>query len=98
MGLIKKFSPYIKNFFKRADTFLLVVCLICTLFGIYAIQGVTMSEHTSKYVIVQGFAMVLGVIAFVIFTVIDPDLIADKWIYLTIFNIAIICNEIFGFS
>ena len=72
--------------------FLLVMCLICTVFGIYAIQGVTASEHTSKYVIVQGFAMLLGIGAFIVFTVIDPDLIADKWIYLSIFNVLIIAN------
>ena len=95
MGLIKKLSPYIKNFLKRADMFLLVMCLICTVFGIYAIQGVTASEHTSKYVIVQGFAMLLGIGAFIIFTVIDPDLIADKWIYLLIFNVLIICGLLF---
>ena len=95
MGPIKKLSPYIKNFFKRADIFLLVVCLICTLFGIYAIQGITMNEHTSKYIIVQSFAMCLGIAAFVFFTVIDPDLIADKWVYLTIFNVVIICGLIF---
>ena len=95
MGLIKKLSPYIKNFLKRADMFLLVMCLICTVFGIYAIQGVTASEHTSKYVIVQGFAMLLGIGAFIVFTVIDPDLIADKWIYLSIFNFLIICGLLF---
>ena len=95
MGLIKKLSPYIKNFLKRADMFLLVMCLICTVFGIYAIQGVTASEHTSKYVIVQGFAMLLGIGAFIVFTVIDPDLIADKWIYLLIFNVLIICGLLF---
>ena len=75
--------------------FLLVMCLICTVFGIYAIQGVTASEHTSKYVIVQGFAMLLGIGAFIVFTVIDPDLIADKWIYLSIFNFLIICGLLF---
>ena len=86
---------YVRNFFKRADIFLLVMCLICTIFGIYAIQSTTMSEHTSKYVIVQSFAMCLGVCAFVFFTVIDPDLIADKWIFLTFFNVAIIIGLIF---
>ena len=75
--------------------FLLVMCLICTVFGIYAIQGVTASEHTSKYVIVQGFAMLLGIGAFIVFTVIDPDLIADKWIYLLIFNVLVICGLLF---
>ena len=70
--------------------FLLAVCIICTLFGIICIHSITSSSGSAKYVIVQGFAMCLGIVAFVIFTVIDPDLIADKWIYLTIFNVLFI--------
>lgn len=95
MGLINKLSGLTKEFFKRADLFLLAVCIICTLFGIFAIRSITLSEHTSKYVIVQAFAMCLGIAAFVIFTVIDPDLIADKWVYLSIFNVIIIVGLIF---
>ena len=70
--------------------FLLAVFIICTLFGIICIHSITSSSGSAKYVIVQGFAMCLGIVAFVIFTVIDPDLIADKWIYLTIFNVLFI--------
>ena len=39
--------------------------------------------------------MFLGIGAFVVFTVIDPDLIADKWVYLTIFNVLFIVGLIF---
>ena len=95
MGLINKLSGLTREFFKRADLFLLAVCIISTLFGIVAIRSATLSEHTSKYIIVQAFAMLIGIGAFVIFTVIDPDLIADKWIYLTILNFVLIFGLVF---
>ena len=69
--------------------------MICTIFGIVMIYSMTSSYGWAKYVVVQGFAMFLGIGAFVIFTVIDPDLIADKWVYLTIFNVLFIVGLIF---
>lgn len=75
--------------------FLLTMCVICTVFGIVMIYSMTSSYGWAKYVIVQAFAMVLGIAAFIVFTVIDPDLIADKWLYLTIFNVLFIVGLIF---
>ena len=59
------------------------------------IYSMTKSYGWTRYVVVQGFAMLLGIAAFVVFTVIDPDLIADKWVYLTIFNVLFIVGLIF---
>lgn len=73
---------------------LLALCTICTIFGIVCIYSITGSSGSAKYVIVQTFAMFLGIAAFVIFTVIDPDIIADKWIYITIFNVIFILGLI----
>ena len=75
--------------------FLLAVCIICTVFGIVMIYSMTKSYGWTKYVVVQAFAMLLGIAAFIVFTVIDPDLIADKWVYLTIFNVLFIVGLIF---
>lgn len=59
------------------------------------IYSMTKSYGWTRYVVVQGFAMLLGIAAFVVFTVIDPDLIADKWVYLTIFNVLFILGLVF---
>lgn len=69
--------------------------MISTIFGIVMIYSMTRSYGWTKYVVVQSFAMLLGLFSFVIFTVIDPDLIADKWVYLTIFNVLFIVGLIF---
>ncbi len=86
----KKFSAMVKDFTKRADMFLLVTCIITTLVGIVAIRSATLSFGSSKFVIVQTFSLFLGIGAYVLFTYIDPDLIADKWVYLCVFNALII--------
>lgn len=90
MLIIRKFSELIRDFVKRADMFLLGACVLTTLIGIVAIRSATMSFHSSKFIIVQGFSLCLGIVAYVIFTVIDADLIADKWVYLCVFNALII--------
>ena len=84
---IRKLKPYIKDFFKRADIFLLAVCVISSIFGIIMIEravtgmyegGWNMSAP-SRYLAVQIASMILGLIAYVLFTVIDVDLIAQQW-------------------
>ena len=91
---MKRLSGVFKEFFRRADLFLLIMCVVCTLFGIVAIRSATLSFHSSKYIIVQAFAMCLGLGAFVVFTYLDPDLIADKWMFLTVFSAVFILGLI----
>ena len=67
------------------------MCILCTLLGIVAIQSATMPNST-RYVLVQGFAMLLGIGAFVVFTVIDPDVIAEKWLLLTVLSVIFIAG------
>lgn len=86
----KKFVELAKDYTKRADMFLLVTCVITTIIGIIAIRSATLSYESSKFVIVQTFSLLIGICAYVLFTYIDPDLIADKWVYLCVFNALII--------
>jgi len=84
---MKKAMSYAKEFFHRADIFLLVMGLICAIFGIVVISSATASYHSAKYVIVQSASLILGVIAFVVMTVLDVDVLADKWQILCAFNV-----------
>ena len=75
---MKKALSYAKEFFHRADIFLLVMGLICATFGIIVISSATASYHSAKYVIVQSASLILGVVAFVAMTVLDVDVLADN--------------------
>ncbi|MBQ7895263.1 MAG: FtsW/RodA/SpoVE family cell cycle protein, partial [Oscillospiraceae bacterium] len=102
--IIQKIKPLVKQFFQRADIFLLFLCIGCALFGTVMVYITTlgMSEagalsNPTKFVIVQLFSMVLGIIAFVIFTVIDADLLGDQWKLLCIVNVLLlVALVIFG--
>ena len=96
---MKKVMSYAKEFFHRADIFLLVMGLICAIFGIVVISSATASYHSAKYVIVQSASLILGVIAFVVMTVLDVDVLADKWQILCAFNVVFLLMLIpFGVS
>lgn len=79
-------TSVIKNFFKRADILLLAVCVLCSVLGIFAIRSATADMGSSKYIIVQTFSLFLGLLAFFVFTIIDPDVIAKQWKLLALFS------------
>ena len=106
MSEIKKgIKPYIKQFFDRADIFLLVLCTVCSIFGILMIDkavvgmaagGWDMSSPT-KYIVVQTFSMFLGIGAFVLFTIIDADILGSHWKILCAINaLLLVALVIFG--
>ncbi len=67
---------------------LLALCVISSVFGIIVIRSATLTyDNPNKFVFVQLLSMLMGVGAFVLLTVIDADIIADKWMYLCIFDV-----------
>ena len=98
MSPIKTLKPYIRQFFQRADIFLLVICTICSIFGILMVDkavvgmvngGWNMSAP-SKYIAVQVFSMFLGIGAFVVFTIIDADILGSQWKLLCAVNVLLL--------
>ena len=87
---MKKIPELVKEFVKRADMVLLTLCVISAVFGIVVISSATASYDTPKYVIVQAAALLIGLVLFVVLTVIDLDIIADKWPLLLIFSIVLV--------
>lgn len=97
--IIKNAKKYIKIFFQRADIFLLVMCITCSIFGIVAIEkavtgmaegGWAGMENPAKFIIVQVFSMFLGIGMFVLFTIIDSDLLGEQWKALCAVNVLLI--------
>ena len=81
---VKKAMPYIKDFFKRADMVLFTLCFICAVFGIVMISSATATSKNGNlsYIFVQSFAMLIGIGLFVVLTVLDIELLTDKWVLL----------------
>ena len=94
---IKKLQPYIRQFMDRADVFLLIICLICSVFGTIMVYRASSSMvaagwemNTNKQIIVQVFSIFLGIGAFVVLTVIDADLLAGQWKFLILIQILLL--------
>ena len=86
-----EFWRYIRShtsdFRHRADIFLLAISCVCTIFGLILIASATKAlpgAHTQ--VPVQIFSFFLGLFLYYVFTVIDVDIIAERWIILLIFE------------
>ena len=94
---IEKFKYAVRQFFQRADIFLLVMSVICASYGLVLVSRATASMGSSKFIIVQAFSLFLGLIAFVVLTVLDADILGEQWKWLCVINIALlVALVIFG--
>ena len=82
----------VRHFFKTADIFLLMVCLACSAYSIVLISSAarTLSGGATRYIIVQAAATLIGVVCFVIFSLIDVEDLTRYWKFLLAFNIGFI--------
>ena len=94
---INKVKKNVEMFFERADIFLLVMCIICSLYGIVivkrAVTGMTAGgalSNPTKFVVVQAFSMFLGIGMFIVLTVLDSDLLGQQWKALCVINVLLL--------
>lgn len=80
----------IGDFIKKADMLLLLLCTVTTIFGIVAISSATNYYGSDRYVTVQTAALVLGIVIYVLLTLVDVDIIAERRELLLIFCILFI--------
>ena len=94
---MKRFRQLLGAYLRLSDSLLLLLCLLAAGFGMVLIYSATRSYGSERYLIVQGVALVLGLGLFVFFSLVDADLIADRWMLLFGFNIALlIVLKLFG--
>lgn len=75
---MKKSIGQILDFLKRSDSLLLVLCLAASIFGIVLIDSATNYLETNQYVLIQTAALILGLILYFVFTILEVDVLADK--------------------
>ena len=84
MEATKRFLPQIKEFFRRADLLLFILCIICAFYGLIVIWSATQHFETgpARYIIVQLIGIIIGIAAYVVITVIDLDIFSEHWKWL----------------
>ena len=84
------FSP-IRDFFKKGDVVLLLLCLTASGFGLALIFSATQylgETRWIRFVLVQFVAILLGVVAYILLTFVDFQLFVEKrWKVLLVFNV-----------
>ena len=83
-----KFSD-IRGFLKRADMLLFFLCLAAATMGLVAISSATATMGQS-YIYVQLFALLIGIVLYFVFTLIDVDIFADQWPLLLVAEVGLI--------
>jgi cell division protein FtsW (lipid II flippase) len=93
---MKKTFAWLRDYFRRADMPLLFLCIICAVFGIVVISSAVQTYgNPAKYVVVQTLALGIGIVLYIVMTVIDIDILADKWVLLCVFNVLFLGTLIF---
>ncbi len=87
---MREYIQELKDFFRKGDVFLLVLCLIATAFGCLVIASTTNTMGSARYIIVQIGACILGVLFFIIISSIDADFLSEHRAQLTLFNCALL--------
>lgn len=79
----------VRGFLKRADVLLFFLCLAASVMGLVAISSATRSMGQS-YIYVQSLALIIGVVLYFLFTLIDADIFADQWPLLLVAEVVLI--------
>jgi len=89
---IKEVKRLVKDFFKKADMFMLAFCLLSTAYGMVLISSAarTTAAGARPFLIRQGQACILGIVIFIVITLIDLRIYTKLWKWLLGFNIGFI--------
>ena len=78
----------IKEFFRKADMVLLGLILAASLFGVVLIYSATRFMDSDRYVMVQLLSIALGLIAYMVMSFVDIELLTERsWKLLLVFDL-----------
>ncbi len=86
---MRRFLQELKDFPKKCDWVLLMLCLITAAFGLIAIASATSApkfEGNARYIIIQLAAVLLGVGAFAVMSSIEIEFMSENRNWLVVFN------------
>ena len=84
---MQKLMRKLKEFFQKGDLLLLLLCLVTSVYGIVIIASATNYMGSGGYVLRQLLALLLGIVCYIAFTLLDVDIFAERWHLLFLFNV-----------
>ena len=85
-----KVRAFLTDVVRQSDLVLLALCVGSTLYGMVLIASATHFRGTLKYVAIQGFGLLIGVLLYFFFSAVDVGELSKKWKWLLIFNFGFI--------
>lgn len=86
---MKKVFAAVKEYVKKSDMLLLCICVVCTVYGMLLIHS---AAKSGSYILVQGLAMCLGIVLYIVFSIVDVDIIAEKSFILYVISMGFIAT------
>ena len=86
---MRRFLEELKDFRKKGDMVLLILCLITSGFGVVIIASATSAakfEGNARYIVVQLLAIAIGVLIYAIFSSIDMEFMQENRNLMVAFN------------
>ena len=80
------------SFLLRSDLFLLILCLATAVFGLFILYSATRTYETERYMTVQIGALAIGIVLYFLFTVLDADLLSQRWYILLPLSVLLILS------
>ena len=87
---MRQFFDELKDFFKKGDMVLLIICLITSGLGVVIIASATSAEKFDgnlRYIVVQLLAILIGVTIYAIFSSIDMEFLQENRNLMVAFNL-----------
>ena len=75
------------EFYRRGDLLLLFLCVVATGFGMVIIASATRYSGSNRFLIVQGAALLLGVLLYIAVSLLDIEILAEHRELLLVFNV-----------
>jgi rod shape determining protein RodA len=87
---MRQFLYELKNFFRKGDMVLLIMCLSISAFGCLIIASTNNYRGFTRYLVIQIAAIVLGVLVFALVSSIDLEFLSEHRMALTIFSLGLL--------
>lgn len=84
---MRQFFNEFKNFFRKGDMVLLLLCMMTTAFGCLMISSTTAYMGAVRYVVIQIAAAALGILFYAVISSIDLEAMAEQRTVLVVFDI-----------
>lgn len=84
---MRKLKNAVIEFFRHGDLLLLTLCIAASAFGMVVISSATRYSGSSRYLIIQGAAICLGILLYFLMTLLDVEILAEYRQAMTVFNV-----------